>query len=143
MARQEALIRLQKTLLARRAEILKKLHEDIDSLRNYRGETNSGDSADQVFDRYEPYLKRINTASDRSWVREKWLFTDRAGQPVVHAQYHEPIPPHRTPVPGLYLANTPQIYPEDRGQNYSLLLGEKVAQMMHKDGIDATNASHL
>lgn len=50
MARQEALIRLQKTLLARRAEILKKLHEDIDSLRNYRGETNSGDSADQAFE---------------------------------------------------------------------------------------------
>ena len=33
MARQDALIRLHKTLVARRAEILKKLDEDLDNLR--------------------------------------------------------------------------------------------------------------
>ena len=90
-------------------------------------------TADEVFDRYEPFLRRINPAFDRSWVREKWLFTDRAGQPVVHARYHETIPPHRTPVPGLYLANTTQIYPEDRGQNYSIRMGVHVARQLEAD----------
>jgi hypothetical protein len=43
------------------------------------------------------------------------------------------IPEHRTPVPGLYLANMSQIYPQDRGQNHSILLGEKVADLVALD----------
>jgi DnaK suppressor protein len=50
MARQEALLRLHKTLLARRAEILKKLREDLDNLRNYKGEDSTGDCADVAFE---------------------------------------------------------------------------------------------
>ena len=104
-------------------------------LSNYvdPGDPTTEQSADEVFDRYEPYLRRINPAFDRSWVHEKWLFTDRAGQPVVHARYHETIPRHRTPVPGLYLANTTQIYPEDRGQNYSIRMGVRVARLLEQD----------
>ncbi|MFO0878102.1 MAG: TraR/DksA C4-type zinc finger protein [Gemmataceae bacterium] len=49
MARQDALLRLHKTLLARRAEILKKLKEDLDSLRNFRVDS-TGDSADVAFE---------------------------------------------------------------------------------------------
>ena len=104
-------------------------------LSNYvdPGDPTTEQTADEVFDRYEPYLKRINPAFDRSWVSEKWLFTDRAGQPVVHARYHETIPPHRTPISGLYLANTTQIYPEDRGQNYSIRMGQRVARLLEAD----------
>ena len=104
-------------------------------LSNYvdPGDPTTGQTADEVFERYAPYLQRINPAFDRSWVREKWLFTDRAGQPVVHARYHETIPPHRTPVAGLYLANTTQIYPEDRGQNYSIRMGQRVARLLEAD----------
>ncbi|GMU39558.1 MAG: hypothetical protein AMXMBFR23_04240 [Chloroflexota bacterium] len=90
-------------------------------------------SADELLDRYEPWIRRINPAFERSWVRQSWLFKDRAGQPVVHARYHETIPPHRTPVPGLYLANTTQIYPEDRGQNYSIRMGRRVARLIEDD----------
>lgn len=90
-------------------------------------------SADELLDLYEPWIKRINPAFDRSWIREKWVFRDRAGQPVVRVGYHEIIPPHRSPVPGLYLANTTQIYPEDRGQNYSLRMGKRVAQLVESD----------
>src|SRR5262245_36227818 len=49
MARQDALLRLHKTLLARRAEILKKLQEDLDNLRNFK-EDSTGDSADVAFE---------------------------------------------------------------------------------------------
>ncbi len=89
--------------------------------------------ADGVFERYEPYLRRINADFDRSWVTDRWLFVDRAGQPVVHHRYHESIAPHRTPVHGLYLANTTQIYPEDRGQNYSIRMGRRVARLARLD----------
>jgi DnaK suppressor protein len=50
MARQDALIRLHRTLVARRAEILKKLEEDLDNLRNFKGEAGSGDQADAAFE---------------------------------------------------------------------------------------------
>ena len=90
-------------------------------------------SADELLDLYEPWIKRINPDFDRSWVRERWLYRDRAGQPVVRVGYHQIIPPHRTPVPGLYLANTTQIYPEDRGQNYSLRMGRRVAELVESD----------
>ena len=50
MARQDALIRLHKTLVARRAEILKKLEEDLDNLRNFKGEAGTGDQADVAFE---------------------------------------------------------------------------------------------
>ena len=84
---------------------------------------------EQTLARYLPYIRRINPDFDRSWVRGRWLFKDRAGQPIVHAGYHRTIPPHRTPVAGLYLANTTQVYPEDRGQNYSIRMGQRVARL--------------
>ena len=48
MARQDALIRLHKTLVARRAEILRKLHDDMHDLGS--SQVSSGDSADVAFD---------------------------------------------------------------------------------------------
>ena len=84
----------------------------------------------ETFERYLPFIRRINPEFDPSWVQDRWLFKDRAGQPVVDAQYHERIPPHRTPTAGLYLANTTQVYPEDRGQNYSIRMGQRVARLL-------------
>jgi hypothetical protein len=49
-------------------------------------------------------------------------------QPVVTHGYLQRLPPHETPLPGVYLANMAHVYPQDRGQNYSLRLGEKLAQ---------------
>jgi hypothetical protein len=38
------------------------------------------------------------------------------------------MPPLDTGVPGLVLANTTQVYPEDRGTNYAVRLGREAAQ---------------
>jgi protoporphyrinogen oxidase len=94
------------------------------------------EEAEQTLERYLPYIRRINPDFNRSWVRGVWLFRDRAGQPIVHERYHETIAPHRTPIEGLYLANTTQIYPEDRGQNYSIRMGRRVARLALADAAD-------
>jgi len=86
-----------------------------------------------VFHHYLEGIRRLNPAFDPSWVREKWFFKDPGGQPVITTEYAKSIPPMRTGIAGLYLSNTTQVYPEDRGQNYSLLLGEKVAALMDDD----------
>lgn len=89
--------------------------------------------AEEVFESYQEGLRRINPRFDRSWVRQMWLFKDPGGQPVITTNYSRQIPDMRTGVEGLYLANTTQIYPEDRGQSYSLRLGERVARLMLED----------
>lgn len=79
---------------------------------------------------YLPFLTRFNPAFKPDWVEESFLFTERSAQPVVPVNYSRLIPPNQTPVSGLYLANTTQIYPEDRGINYSVRLGNKVASLI-------------
>ncbi len=49
MARSEALMRLHKTLLARRDELLHKLNEDLSNLRNTAPDS-TGDAADAAFE---------------------------------------------------------------------------------------------
>ena len=68
---------------------------------------------------------RVNPGFDRRWVRERWLLREPAAQPIVTVGYGERIPPLQTGVPGLVLANTTQIYPEDRGTNYAVRLGDR------------------
>jgi hypothetical protein len=80
---------------------------------------------DELLDAYEPGLRRVNPAFERGWVRERWTFREPAAQPIVTVGYRERIPAHDTGVPGLVLANTTQIYPEDRGTNYSVELGDR------------------
>jgi protoporphyrinogen oxidase len=96
--------------------------------------------AEQAFQAYLPGIKKLNPGFDESWVREKWLFKDPGGQPVITTHYSRSIPGMRTGIAGLYLSNTTQVYPEDRGQNYSLILGEKVARLMDEDGRKLTGA---
>lgn len=87
-------------------------------------------SADELLARYEPGLRRVNLAFSRTWVRRSWLHREPAAQPLVTVGYASRIPPLRTPVPGLLLANTTQIYPEDRGTNYAVRLGEQAASAL-------------
>jgi len=86
--------------------------------------------AEAVIARYEPGLRRINPAFDRSWIKARWLHREPAAQPIVTVGYGDRIPPLQTGVPNLILANTTQIYPEDRGTNYAVRLGGDAADAL-------------
>jgi protoporphyrinogen oxidase len=88
---------------------------------------------DRLIDEYVPHLKKVNLDFDQSWIRNTWVFRERAAQPIIPLNYSEMIPSHRTPLHGLYLANTTQIYPEDRGTNYSVRLGNDIAKLVQED----------
>lgn len=88
---------------------------------------------EELLNEYIPHLKKVNANFDRSWIQNTWVFRERAAQPIVPLNYSEIIPPHRTPLTGLYLANTTQIYPEDRGTNYSVRLGNDIAKLVDQD----------
>ena len=90
-------------------------------------------SDEELLDNYIPKLQLINPAFERGWVQQLWVFKTPAAQPIVTLDYSARIPDHRTPIAGLYLANTAQIYPEDRGTNYSVDLGNRIAEMIDAD----------
>ena len=95
---------------------------------------------DELIARYVPGLQRINPGFDPASIRARWLFREAAAQPVVTVGYHERIPPLDTGAPGLVLANTTQIYPEDRGTNYSVRLGGQAAEAVARSAAQLERA---
>ena len=95
-------------------------------------------SGDELMDLFVPHLQKINPDFERSWVIEYHHHRVDGAQPIVGVNYGAGIPGHRTPVQGLYLANTTQIYPEDRGTNYSVRMGRQVARMVVDDDASTT-----
>ena len=89
---------------------------------------------EELLTEYLPHLRKINPEFDLGWIEECYLFREEAGQPVITTNYSSRIPEHSTPICRLYLANTTQIYPEDRGMNYSVRLGRKVAKLVSTEG---------
>jgi protoporphyrinogen oxidase len=86
--------------------------------------------SEQLLQAYLPGLRKIRPDFSPRWIRARWVHREPAAQPIVTVGYHERIPPLQTGVPGLLLANTTQIYPEDRGTNYSVRLGTDAAQAL-------------
>ncbi len=85
---------------------------------------------DEILGDFLPSLKRINHRFDPSWVKQSWVFKAPYAQPVVTTEYRHHIPPHETPLRNVYLANMFQVYPQDRGQNYSVRMANEVAQLL-------------
>jgi len=90
-------------------------------------------SEEQLWALFEPALQKINPQFGPDWVTGRWLFKGPYAQPIITTEYRDKKPAHRTPIEGLYLENMTQIYPEDRGQNYSIKMGEEVAAMVVAD----------
>jgi len=86
-----------------------------------------------VLEAYLPALARINPDFDPSWIVDSHHFRAECAQPLVTIGYSQQIPAMRSPVPGLYLCSMGQIYPEDRGMNYAVLYGGRVASLMLDD----------
>ncbi|MEK7214960.1 MAG: amine oxidase, partial [Chloroflexota bacterium] len=82
-----------------------------------------------VFAGYLPHLSRINPAFTPDWITDWRLFREDAAQPIITTDYSRKIPSLATPINGLYMANNTQVYPEDRGQNYSIRIGREVARL--------------
>ena len=80
-----------------------------------------------------PALRKFNRRFDPSWVRRSWLFREKYAQPVPPLHHSRNIPPLKTPIPGLYMANMSQVYPWDRGTNYAVEIGRQAAALIIQD----------
>ena len=86
---------------------------------------------EEILQEFLPHLKRINSAFEPEWIQESWLFQAPFAQPIVTTDYREHIPPLRTPLKGLWVANMFQVYPHDRGQNYSFELADRLVRELN------------
>ena len=85
---------------------------------------------DELIERFTSVLPQINPAFSRDWIRKAWVFRAPYAQPVPGVRHSERIPPLKTPLEGLYWASMSQVYPWDRGTNFAVEIGRRVARQM-------------
>lgn len=82
---------------------------------------------EQVFEFSLPHIQRMFPQFTKAWVKDYHVWRARYAQPVVVRHYSKLIPEVQTPIKGLYLCSMAQVYPEDRGTNYAIREGRKLA----------------
>lgn len=75
-------------------------------------------------------LQKIAPGFDSNDVEACHVFKDEHAQPIWPMNYSQIKPDFKTPIKNLYLSNTAQIYPNDRGMNFSVGLGNKVCEVL-------------
>lgn len=83
-----------------------------------------------ILKEFLPYLQKIN--ANISPVTS-YLSCNLCAQPVMPLNYSKKIPQMRTPLSNVLLANMQMVYPWDRGVNYAIKLGEKVANEINQE----------
>jgi protoporphyrinogen oxidase len=86
--------------------------------------------ANSLLKEFVPYLQKINPDFSSSWVNDVFLFKAYFAQPIIPLNYSKLVPDFKTPIKSLYLCNIQQVYPWDRGTNYAVENGKKVAGLV-------------
>ncbi len=84
-----------------------------------------------------PHLQRMFPDFQRDWVRAHHVWRARWAQPVVSKHYSKRVPTNDGPRSGLHICSMAQIYPEDRGTNYAVREGRRIAKSIISEPRDA------
>jgi protoporphyrinogen oxidase len=77
--------------------------------------------------------KKIFPDFDEATITGCEIFKFKNAQHIVDPGYEQKIVPYESPLKGVYLANFSQIFPEDRGTNFAVAEGTKVAHLIDGD----------
>jgi len=75
-------------------------------------------------------LEKMFPNFKRKSVKEKKLFRFRDAQHIVDIDFEKKIVPFETPCKGVFLCNFSQIFPMDRGTNYAVRDGYRMAKLL-------------
>lgn len=81
------------------------------------------------------YLPRLNPEFRRDWVLATHCHRYEFAQTICPPGFYAILPPMRTPVAGLFMADTSYYYPEDRSISESIAVGRALAGEVMSDGI--------
>lgn len=118
-------------------------HTNLDPKENYNGdhivylskylpttEKLFSFSPDEMLEYCIPFIQKIFPKFERSWILSHHVWKAHYSQPVTTKGYSNLIPALKTPLDSLWLCTMAQIYPEDRGTNYAVRYGRRVAREM-------------
>jgi len=89
-------------------------------------------SVDELYALYRPALTQVRSDYHDSWVKDMWAFRAAYAQPVPEVDHSARVPAAHEPIlPNLYWASMHHVYPWDRGTNYAVELGQRVARAIH------------
>jgi protoporphyrinogen oxidase len=77
-------------------------------------------SNDQLIDETIGYLKKLNPSFSPDWVVARHCHRYEFAQTICPPGFYDMMPSMKTPVEGLYMADTSYYYPEDRSINESI-----------------------
>jgi len=86
-------------------------------------------TGEELLKEFTPFLQTLNPDFEKNIIGMK-KFAVPFAQPIIPVNYSTKIPPFQTPLKNVYLANMQQVYPWDRGTNYAVELGEKIAKLV-------------
>ena len=75
-----------------------------------------------------PHLKRMFPHFSDDWIKNFYVWHADYAQPITTKNYHVLIPAQQTPLNNFFIATMAQIYPEDRGTNYAIREGQRIAK---------------
>ena len=87
-------------------------------------------SDEEIKKQFFDYLKKIYPEFDSKIVEENWVFKLKNAQHIVTMDYQ--IPAYKISK-NVYQANFAQIFPEDRGTNFAVREGEKIAMLIEAE----------
>ncbi len=87
----------------------------------------------QVLEFSLPHLAKMFPDFSRDWVEDWFIHRAEHSQPVVGLNYGTRIPGQQSPLDNLLLCSMAQIYPEDRGTNYAVREGRRIARQVISD----------
>lgn len=79
----------------------------------------------KIMEEWFDYLKNVFPEFDKKMIDEKWLWKFKNAQHIVTKNYQ--VPPRKI-TEKIFQSNFAQIYPEDRGTNFAVREGERVAE---------------
>lgn len=85
---------------------------------------------DEMVERFIASLPKINPNFSPDWIRKSWVFRAPYAQPIPYVNQSERIPPLKTPLNDVWWASMSQVYPWDRGTNFAVEIGRRVAREM-------------
>ena len=92
-----------------------------------------GESDEKIKTEWIRGVKDIFPDFDESTITDSHIFKFKNAQHIVDVNYQRKILPYKTPVQGVFLSNFSQIFPDDRGTNYAVKEGVKVADILDED----------
>ena len=84
-------------------------------------------SKEELLKEYMKFLTKINKEFTMENIKDYHVYDEKYAQPIIECNYSNYIMEDKLKNENIYLCTMPQIYPEDRGMNYAIRLGNKIA----------------